>query len=91
MAESTAERAGRALLASLNLVLAIVIGLVAAVLYWQWLAGESPLGIGSLPQNAVDRVQNEAYLFRVMWAIIVAAGAGGLVWIILESLRPTKR
>jgi hypothetical protein len=87
MAESTAERAGRAVLGSLNIVLAVLIGLIAAVFYWQWLAGD----IGSLPENAVNRVQNEAYLFRVMWAIIVAAGVGGLIWIILESVRPTKR
>lgn len=86
LAESTAERTGRALLGSLNIVISVLIGLLAAVLYWQWVQGE----IGSLSERAVDRIEDEAWIFRAMWATIVAVGIGGVAWVILESVRPSR-
>jgi hypothetical protein len=86
LAESTAERTARALLGSLNIVISVLIALLAAVLYWSWMEGD----IGNLDARAIARVQAEAWLFRAMWAAIVAVGIGGLAWIILESVRPTR-
>jgi hypothetical protein len=51
-----------------------------------WTEGD----IGSLSEATVRRVQEEAFLFRVMWALIVGVFAGALTWVILESVRPTK-
>lgn len=86
MAESTAERTARALWGSLNIVISVAIGLLAAVLYWSWVEGD----IGDLSTRAVARVQDEAWIFRAMWASIVAIGIGGLAWAILESVRPSR-
>ena len=86
LAESTAERTGRALLGSLNIVISALIGVLAAVLYWSWLDGD----IGSLSTRAIARIQDEAWIFRAMWATIVAVGIGGVAWIILESVRPSR-
>ncbi|HET9199466.1 MAG TPA: hypothetical protein VFO84_00635 [Dehalococcoidia bacterium] len=86
MAESTAERTARALLDSLNIVISVFIGLLAAVLYWAWLDGD----IGDLSRRAIQRIEDEAFLFRVMWAGIVGVAIGGLAWVIIESVRPTR-
>ena len=86
MAESTAERTARALWGSLNIVISVAIGVLAAILYWSWMEGD----IGDLPERAVARVQLEAWIFRAMWAGIVALGIGALAWVILESVRPSR-
>jgi hypothetical protein len=86
LAESTAERTARALLGSLNIVISILIGVLAAILYWSWVEGD----IGDLSARAVRRVQDEAWLFRAMWAGIVGVGIGALAWVIIESARPTR-
>lgn len=86
LAESTAERTARALWGSLNIVISVMIGVLAAVLYWAWLEGD----IGNLDARAIARVGAEAWIFRAMWAVIVAAHIGGLAWVILESVRPTR-
>lgn len=77
MAESTTERMGRALLGSINLIFAAIVGIVTAIVYWGW-------------QNGYDRITDESWFFRAMWAGLVAVAAGGIVWVVLESVRPSR-
>ncbi|MEX2238182.1 MAG: hypothetical protein WEB00_11660 [Dehalococcoidia bacterium] len=78
MAETTPERLGRAFIASINLIFAALVAVVAAVVYWQW-------------QNDYARIQDESWFFRAMWAGLIALGAGGIVWVVLQSVRPSRQ
>lgn len=78
MTESAPERIGRSLLGSINLLFAILVGVVAAIIYWGW-------------QGGYDRIIDEPWLFRAMWASLVGVAAGSVIWVILESIRPSRQ
>jgi hypothetical protein len=86
MAGESLISASNPLLRYLNIFVALVVTLLITVIYWLWMEGD----IGNLSESTVRRVQEEAFLFRVMWALIVGVFGGGVTWVILESVRPTR-
>ena len=73
------------------------------IAFFELTGPEIGITTGSLDPNAVRRIDDEgggdilglvplpAWLFTGMWVALVSVGSAAVVWVVLESIRPSVR